>query len=320
MISLITEEVLDAARELNRRDVRKVEQTLESEDQEIIEVDPPEEDDDKIWAKYRGIDGLKGVEGQRIKGGNSYYSYGPYARNRRLLADIALACGWTVEKARAFERRFVKRAAKRLSDYHDNNSVDNSNPNQPMMKRGIPFTFQHVPMDSIRRYMRLEIKEMDPTKMAIVKAAVLDLYGTNSKGKKKVPVYPPGTRRMDNEALPVSREDIDRAQNEIDKEERYRKAVLMGCLDRQHYVPPEKVKLRIKAFLKSSGMSEEDFCKAINVAKDEFEAFMKEKKKRPQLESKVYHDAPPFISEQNGEVKSARKRKRDIIDLDADWL
>ncbi|OTA97717.1 hypothetical protein M434DRAFT_391649 [Hypoxylon sp. CO27-5] len=319
MISIITDEVLDAAREMNRRDVRRAEKASEGDGQENTNPNSHAEEDDKIWAKYDGIEGLKGLHGQPLKEGGSHYSYGPYSRNRRLLADIALACGWTVEKARILERRCVTRDAKRMSD-SEYPSVDLSNPNQPKTKRGTPFTFQHVPMDFLRRYIPVELKEMDPTKIATVKAAVLDLYGTNSKGKKNIPVHPPGTKRIDDETLPISKEDLERAQEEIDKAERYRKAVCMKYLDRAHYVPPEKVKLRIKAFLRSSGMSEEDFCKAIDVTKNEFEAFMGERKKQPQLESKVFHNAPPFISEQNGESKPARKRKRSITDLGIDWL
>ncbi|KAI0840417.1 hypothetical protein F5Y06DRAFT_239915 [Hypoxylon sp. FL0890] len=319
MISIITEEVLDAAREMNRRDVRRAEQSLEGEHQDNINPSPREDEDDEIWAKYEGIEGLKGAEGQPVKGGTSYYSYGPYARNRRLLADIALACGWKVEKARILERRFIKRSAKHMSACK-NPSIDLSNPSQPKVKRGIPFTFQHVSMETIRLYMQTEMKDIDPAKMAVIKAAVLDLYGTNSKGRKKIPVYPPGTKRVDDETFPVSKEDVERAQEELDKEARYRKATRMHFLDRQNYIPPDKVKLRIKAFLKSSGMSKEDFCKAIHVTEDAFEAFMSERKKRPQLESKVYHEAPPYISEQKGEGKPARKRKRDIADLDINWL
>ncbi|KAI1144314.1 hypothetical protein F5Y05DRAFT_23665 [Hypoxylon sp. FL0543] len=316
MISLITDEVLNAAREMNRRDVRRAEQITEGEDQENANPSSPEEEDDKIWAKCEGIEGLKGAEGQPVKGGGSYYSYGPYPRNRRLLADIALACGWTVEKARVLERRLVDRDVKRSAACKVP-SVDLSDPNQPRTTRGVPYTFQHVATDWIRACIGAEMEELDPTKMGVVKAAVLDLYGTNSKGRKKIPVYLPGTKRVDDETLPVSKEDIERAQEEIDKERRYRKARRMEFLDRQHYVPPDKVKLRIKAFLRSSGMSEEDFCKAIDVTKDEFEAFMRARKKRLQLESKVYHEAPPFISEQNGEGKPAKKRKRSISDLDA---
>ncbi|KAI1769886.1 hypothetical protein F4818DRAFT_446736 [Hypoxylon cercidicola] len=65
----------------------------------------------------------------------------------------------------------------------------------------------------------------------------------------------------------------------------------MSFLYRESYVPPEKVKLRIKAFLKARGMSQEDFGRAIDVTEEELEAFMSGRKKRPQQESKVFHDA-----------------------------
>ncbi|KAI1212156.1 uncharacterized protein F4807DRAFT_360915 [Annulohypoxylon truncatum] len=313
MITVITEEVLEAAREMNRRDVRSAEQIRDGEDKE----DDPNSsvaDDDKIWAKYENIEGLKGAEGQPLKISGSYYSYGPYPRNRRILADVALAAGWTVEKARILERRCVNRNAKHMSS-PPNAMVDLSDPNQPKMKNGRPFTFQNVSWSFLRFYIELEMKEMDPTKLAIVKAAVLDLYESNSKtGKKNIPVYPRGTKRQSDDAVPVSSADIERAQEEIDKQERYLKAVHMQLYDKKSFVPPDKVKSRIKAFLKSSGMSEEEFQNAIGVTESEFESFMKEKKKRPQLESKVFHNAPPFISEQKGERPA--KRKRSILDLD----
>ncbi|KAI0902004.1 hypothetical protein F4806DRAFT_22228 [Annulohypoxylon nitens] len=272
-------------------------------------------DDDEIWAKYENIEGLKGVDGQPLKLSGSYYSYGPYPRNRRILADIALAAGWTVEKARVLERRYVNRIAKHLNSFPDA-SVDLSDPNQPKMKNGRPFTFQNVSWSFLRTYIELEMKEMDPTKLATVKAAVLDLYETNSKtGRKKLPVYPRGTKRISDDALPVSSADIERAHEELDKNERFNKAMRVDPFGRRAFASSEKVKLRIKVFLLSGKMSEEEFRKAIDVTKSEFEMFMKEKKKRPQLESKVFHNAPSFIREQMGE-KPARKRKRDATDLD----
>ncbi|KAI0881994.1 uncharacterized protein GGS22DRAFT_191723 [Annulohypoxylon maeteangense] len=312
MITVITEEVLEAAREMNRRDILRAEHkhNIENDSAEPFDVD-----DDEIWAKYKSIQGLKGAEGQPLKVGGSHYSYGPYPRNRRILADVALAAGWSVEKARILERRCVNRNAKHMSS-PPNVMVDLSDPNQPKMKNGRPLTFQNVSWSFLRNYIELEMKEMDPTKLSIVKAAVLDLYETNSKtGKKNIPVYPPGTKRRSDDTIPVSDDDIKRAQEELDKRERYIKASRMQFLDRKSYVPPDKVKARIKAFLQSSNMSEEEFQKAIDVTESEFEMFMKEKKKQPLLESKVFHNAPPFISEQKGE-QPARKRKRSIEILD----
>ncbi|KAI2465930.1 hypothetical protein F4781DRAFT_407547 [Annulohypoxylon bovei var. microspora] len=314
MITVITEDVLEAAREMNRRDVRRAEQIRDGEDKENDNADLPEADDDEIWAKYESIKGLKGAEDQPLKLGGSYYSYGPYPRNRRILADVALAAGWSVEKARILERRCVDKNAKHM-DGCRNSSIDLSNPNQPRMKNGRPFTFQNVSWSFLQGYIEYEMKEMDPTKLAVIKAAVLDLYETNSKtGRKNLPVYPRGTKRMSDDSLPVSSADIEHAQEEIDKRERYYKASQMEYLDRKSYVPPDKVKLRIKAFFKSSDMSQEEFCKAISVTEDELEMFMNERKKRPQLESKVFHNAPPFISEQKG-GEPGRKRQRSIADL-----
>ncbi|XXG96418.1 hypothetical protein Hte_002700 [Hypoxylon texense] len=316
MITVITEEVLEAAREMNRRDVRRAEQSHNSAGEETTNADSPEseDEDDKIWAKYEGIEGLKGAGNQPLKVDGSHYSWGPYARNRRILADVALAADWGVEKARVLERRCVKNMAEHSSKVSRiGNPMDLSDPDQPRKRNGQPFTFQHISWTFLRWYIEREIKEMDPTKLAVVKAAVLDIYGTNSKKSgKSLPVYAPGTKRKSDDALPISEDDIQRAQQELDKEARYRKAVQMSFRDREHYVPPEKVKLRIKVFLKARGMSQEDFCRAIDVTEDEFEEFMSERKKRPQQESKVFHDALPFISKENGEKEPSRKRQKRI--------
>ncbi|KAI1376877.1 hypothetical protein F4677DRAFT_445196 [Hypoxylon crocopeplum] len=289
--------------------------------EENIDTDVPQDDDDIIWAKYDGIEGLKGAEGQPLKVGGSHFSYGPYPRNRRILADIALAAGWNVEKARVLERRCVKNTAKHMDSVTNPSTMDLSNLNQPRMKNGRPFTFQHISWSLLRSYIETEIKEMDPTKLAVVKAAVLDLYGTNSKtGRKILPMCANGTKRKSDDDLPVSDADIERAQEELDKRERYQRAIRMECYDRRSYIPPEKVKLRIKVFLKSSGMSEEEFCKGIDVTADEFSAFMSERKKRPRQESKVFHDAPPFISKQSGEGGPSRKKQKRTADVDVSWL
>ncbi|KAI1087120.1 hypothetical protein F5B19DRAFT_486963 [Rostrohypoxylon terebratum] len=314
MITIITEEVLEASREMNRRDVQHAEQIRDGQDKEKCPA-LSQTDDDEIWAKYENIEGLKGVDGQPLKLSGSCYSYGPYPRNRRILADIALAAGWTVEKARILESRCVNRSAKHMNSF-PNALVDLSDPNQPKMKNGRPFTFQNVSWSSLRTYLEHDMREMGPTKIAVVKAAVLNLYEANSKtGRKKLPVYPRGTKRISDDALPVSSADIERAQEELDKRERYIKAMRTELFDERAFVPPEKVKLRIKFFLRSGKMSEEEFRKAIDVTGSEYEMFMKEKKKRPQLESKVFHNAPSFISEQMRE-KPAKKRKRAEADLD----
>ncbi|KAI0180796.1 hypothetical protein GGR52DRAFT_5582 [Hypoxylon sp. FL1284] len=296
MLSVITEEVLEAAREMNRRDVRRVQQIYET-GREPDDVGSPEEEDDKIWAKYKGIKGLKGVEDLPLKMGGSYYSWGPYSRNRRILADIALAAGWGVDKARILEERCVNMNAKHLAGV--SSSMDMSHPSQPRKKSGQPFTFQHISWTFLRGYIEREIKDMDPTKLAIIKAAVLDLYGTNSKSGEKMILACQGERK-DDEALPVTDADIEAAQEEIDKQERYFTALRAFYNERDSFVPPNKVKLRIKAFIKAKGMSQQDFCNAIGVTEDQLEEFMLEGKRRPQFESKVFHNAVPYMQKANG--------------------
>ena len=59
-----------------------------------------------------------------------------------------------------------------------------------------PFTFQHISWSFLPMNVVLELEEMDPDKMAAVKAAVLDRYEKNSiTGKKVLPVYDKDTRR-----------------------------------------------------------------------------------------------------------------------------
>lgn len=270
MISIISDEVLEAAREMNRRDVRRAEGVLNDDDREIANADSPMKEDDKIWAKYQGITGLKGVRGKPIKVGSSHYSYGPYSRNRRILADVALAAGWDVEKARHFEERCVTRMA-----IHEKNVValDLSDPNEPRLKNGRPFTFQNIPWPFLRRYIEAVMRKMDPDKRRDVKAAVLNLYEVNSKtGKKVLPAHSPGLKRISDDDLPVYDADLKRAQDELDRIGRPY-AMLRMAFDRR-YVPPVEVKKDIKDYLLSSSMSKEDFCRATDVTEDEFDAFM----------------------------------------------
>ncbi|KAI1485508.1 hypothetical protein F5X96DRAFT_659640 [Biscogniauxia mediterranea] len=297
MITVISDEVLDAARELNRRDICRLEAQLGNEaEQQAPAATADNEDDDEIWAKYEGIEGLKGAAGQPIKVGGSYYSYGPYPRNRRILADVALAAGWTVEKARILERRCVAKMARHLKDVEKGSSpmVDLSDPNQPRMANGRPFTFQHISWSFLPWYVRAELREMDPGKMAVVKAAVLDLYEANSKtGRKVLPPCPGGGRKSD--ALPVGDAEIARAQEELDRAERYSRALHLRYEEKRRYLSPDEVKRHIKARIASGKVSEEDFCRAIDVTAEELAAFMAERKLRPQHESKVFHNALEYL-------------------------
>ncbi|KAI6091760.1 hypothetical protein F4821DRAFT_172669 [Hypoxylon rubiginosum] len=313
MITVITEEVLEAAREMNRRDVHRAEQIHEGSNEDTTEAGTPEEEDDKIWAKYEGIEGLKGAEGQPLKVGGSHYSYGLYSRNRRILADVALAADWEVEKARILEQRCTKSMVQHME--RSKQPSDVSNVEEPMRKNGRSFTFQDISWSYLLGFIEWEVKQMDPTKLAVVKAAVLDLYPTNSKKDvKNIPVYSPRTMRRSDDAVPVSEADIDCAQQELDKVERRRKANRMMFRERDSYVPPEKVKLRIKAFLKAKDMSENEFCRAIDVTEDEFESFMSARKRDLQLESKVFHDAVPYMRKENGEEEPPRKRQKQLDD------
>ncbi|KAH9987545.1 hypothetical protein F4779DRAFT_611325 [Xylariaceae sp. FL0662B] len=304
MLTIITEGVLEAAREMNRRDIDRVE-ILQNAEQTNTSVNLPEINDDDIWSKYEGVQGPRGTDGQPVKEGGSYYSFGPYSRNRRILADIALAAGWNVEKARILERRCIRRFAQ----HSEGRGLDLSNPNQPRMKNGRPVTFQHIAWYDLSGYIIQEMREMDPTKLAVVKAAVVDLYETNSKtGKKILPSYS-GEARRKSVDVPVSEADIERAQEELENKDRLLKAQIMAVHDKT-YAPPDKVKLRIKAFLRSNNMSQEQFCEAIDVTNDQFEAFMNERKKQAMHESKVFHNALSFTNDLRAGREPASKRRK----------
>ncbi|KAI5922188.1 hypothetical protein F4810DRAFT_674900 [Camillea tinctor] len=293
MITVISDEVLSAALELNRRDILRLEAQLQNE-AEQPRAAASESEDDEIWAKYEGIEGLKGAAGQPIKNGGSYYSWGPYPRNRRILADIALAAGWDVEKAQILERRCVNKMARHLKEVEKGQPMVNlSDPNQPRTGNGRPFTFQHISWTFLPGYVRAEIQEMDPDKMAVVKAAVLDLYEANSRTGRKV--LPPCVGGRKSDALPVGDSEIAHAQEELDKADRYSRALRLQHREKGRYKSPDEIKRHIKARIGSGSVSEEDFCHAIDATPEELAAFMAERKLRPQLESKVFHNVLEYI-------------------------
>ncbi|RYP03862.1 hypothetical protein DL764_004841 [Monosporascus ibericus] len=309
MLSVIeSEAVLEAAREMNRRDVRRLELQRKNQEAGRGDTELPEANDDEIWARTEGVEGLRGVNGERLKLSGSFYSWGPYPRNRRILADIALAAGWSVEKARILERRCVRRMAKHFISCDKVKAEGLSDPNQPK-QYGRPFTFQHISWSFLEMYIPSEMQEMDPGKMAAVKAAVLDRYEPNSKtGRKILPAYDPGTERISDD-LPVSEADIQRAQEALDNKARYRAALDMELHDKT-YLPPEQVKRRIKAFIVTHNMSDEDFCKAIDVTEEQLGSFMSERKKRPLQESKVFHNALAYMNRGTADEQPARKRRK----------
>lgn len=306
MISVIESDgVLHAARGMNRRDASRLDNKGN-----VNTTAPSENEDDRIWADTEGVRGLMGASGRPLKKGGSYYSWGPYSRNRRILADAALAAGWNVEKARVLERRCVQKTAQHLKsvDRSGTMRMDLSDPDQPT-HQGTPFTFQHVCWGDLVRFISSEVKEMDPSKMAAVKAAVLDCYSSSNKAipGKTLPPCPPGETRI-SDALPVTKAVLQRAQDDLDKQARYSRATDMKFED-EYYVGPDEVKKDIKNFLSSNkDMSQAKFCEAIDVTEDELTTYLKERKEKSKLESKVFHNAPPFMNKILGNDGEASKR------------
>ena len=312
MISVIdSEAVLHAARDMNRRDVWRIEiehgiRKREEVNTAILEAN----DDDAFWARVLGLGALKGINGENLKVGGSFFSWGPYPRNRRILADIALAAGWSVEKVRELEHRCVRRMADHFMALAEFRSRQEglANPIQPMYN-GSPFTFQHISWSFLTQYVMQEMEEMDKDKMAAVKAAVLDRYQPNSQtGKKILPVYDKDTKRISDD-LPVSEDEIKKAQEVLDKKARYAVSVRMKYEDKS-YLPPDQVKRRIKAYIVTHNIPEAEFCKQIDVTEDELTEFMTERKKRPMEESKVFHSAHAFMNKGRVADEPPRKRQR----------
>ena len=311
MISVIdSDAVFHAARDMNRRDVWRIEIENGIRKREEVNTAILEANDDAFWARVVGLGALKGTNGENLKVGGSFYSWGPYPRNRRILADIALAAGWSVEKVRELESRCVRRMANHFLGFAEFRSRQEglANPVQPM-HNGAPFTFQHISWGFLTQYVMLELKEMDKDKMAAVKAAVLDRYQPNSQtGKKILPVYDKDTKRISDD-LPVSEDEIKQAQDVLDRKARYAESVRMKFEDKK-YLPPDQVKWRIKAYIVTHNISEAKFCKEIDVTEDELTAFMTERKKHPMEESRVFHSAHAFMNKEKADDGPPRKRQK----------
>ena len=286
MLSVINENVLNTARKLNERDAK------------LAAGDLPEDQcpsDEEYWAEPgSGADGFRGKDDQRVTAGGSKYSYGPYPRNRRILADVALSAGWSLEQAQELEQFCVSYAAKHYCQVeHESlkkqwDVSDIANP----MKAGKPFTFQHIAWCNLKHIIRTQVEYMDPEKVATVKAAVFDMYETNSKtGKKRLPTAVAGKKRKSTD-VPCD-EEIAKAQEEIDKEERYRQAVL--CSGTPGHKEPVLAKQQIKAYMASHKLTEEKLCKEIGVDVEDFKLFLAMKKKDDMYKSKAYHAAKKFL-------------------------
>lgn len=128
--------------------------------------------DEQFWALTPGVTGAKTSKGELAKKGCSIYSWGPYPRNRRVLADFALAAGWDVKKAQMLERRRCINAMKtRLKEVSRGANVSGHQPT----KDGTPYTFQHIAWSDLASRIKREFEEIDSLKLAVV------CYIANSK-------------------------------------------------------------------------------------------------------------------------------------------
>ncbi|KAF7187015.1 hypothetical protein HII31_11624 [Pseudocercospora fuligena] len=287
MLSIINEKVLATARRLNERDVKLA-------NGELNENNCPS--DESFWAKPNsGADGLRGKDDQRVTAGGSHYSYGPYPRNRRILADIALCTGWNVKKFRELEQFCVSYAAAQYEavERAPNISWDLSDLKNPL-KDGKPFTFQHIAWCRLNHMIKRQVEYMDPGKLAVVKAGVLDMYESNSKtGKKKLPPKTVAGKKRKIMSVQPDDEKISQAQEEIDKDARYSAAVL--CSLRPGHREPALVKSQIKAYMNSYNLTERELCEKVGMKEEEWNDFLLMKKKHDLYGSKAYHAAKKFL-------------------------
>ena len=289
MLSVLNENVLDTARKLNERDAKVAAGELKKDQCSS---------DEEYWSQPgSGADGLRGKDGQRITAGGSKFSYGPYPRNRRILADVALSAGWTLEQAQELEQFCVSLAAKHYYDVeHDYKHCEHerweisdiANP----VKLGKPFTAQHIAWWFLKSAIKQQVEYMDSEKAAAVRAGVFDMYETNSKiGKKKLPATVAGKKRKSTD-VPCD-EDIVKAQDEIDQEKRYVEAV--RCSIRSGHKEPALVKQQIKAYMASHDLTQVKLCQEIGVRSVDFELFLAMKKKDEMYRSVAYHAAKKFL-------------------------
>lgn len=311
MISVLeSNAVLDTARLMNRRDALRLDQEIEAENKENRCLRNPsklpahlDKTDEKFWASTPGITGAKTSQGEPGKKGGSYYSWGLYPRDRRILADVALAAGWDVKKAQVLEQRCINSMKSRLKEVDEGAGVSGHQPT----KDGTPYTFQHINWSQLACRIKREVKEIDPTNLAVVMAAVLDCYTTNSKtydGSKQLPPLGPGEQRVSDD-VPVPLSNIRRAQEDIEANERLKQAYRMSVHDRKKFMSPVRVKGVVKAFLNGTSgrtaMTRQQLCSAMNVTEEELDFFLVERKEKAMLGSKGFHHALAYIHDRSTE-------------------
>ena len=178
---------------------------------------------------------------------------------------------------------------------------DMSDPNNPV-KDGRPFTFQHIPWGRLPFFVDQVLDEIDPEKKAAVHAGVFDMYSTNSKRPKKLP--PRGVKRKSGDTLDES--SVAQAQEKFDREARYTKCVLTE--HKPGFKSPDWVKRRLKTTEKNGELDVDDFCQATGTTKGEYYHFLEVWKKQELFESKVYHEAVPWLLKRAEDKENKKPR------------
>lgn len=234
MVSEVSQSVLEAAHELNVRDAKIGDAVKDGTYEQQKENFP---DDDTVWA------GIGGVKRKETNHGPGTTATGPYSRNRRILADIALCAGWSVDKTRQFERACIVNQADHRSS---RSGIKRVGPDDfRHEKDDTPFTFEHISWSFLSSMIDHRLEQMDPEKRAVVRAGVINAYPGNSKEPKLVHAH--GTKRK-NVDLPED-EQVEEEQQKVDKDRRYR-AALRGDFH-ENWETPDQVKRKLKTLAES---------------------------------------------------------------------
>lgn len=175
------------------------------------------------------------------------------------------------------ERRCINSMKSRLKEVYWGAEVSGHQPT----KDGIPYPFQHISWSDLASRIKYQVREIDPTKLVVVKAAILDCYTSSPKaanGGKKLPRLGPGEKRVSaGDDVPVSLAAIKWAQEETDTDERLRQAYHTSIYDKRNYMSPVRVKGVVKAFLNGTSgrtaMSKEELCSAMSITEEDLDTF-----------------------------------------------
>lgn len=147
---------------------------------------------------------------------------------------------------------------------------------------------------------------MDPAEKAAVHARVINMCGNNSKtGKEALP--PRRAKRKNADSTGPSSAEIADAQEALDSHERYRTTLLTE--HRSWFKCSEWAKGMLTTLEKHRELDVHELCRTIGVMKGEYYRFVETRKKQEMYESKVYHEAVPYLR-RRAEESTGKENKR----------